>query len=331
MRRFWICEWKSWMKGQSSQANGRHMAQYHLLRKTELRIAPVWLRNANLNDLATVVADTLGMEREAVFVTDLRAGSLTLDILQDNVDAAKIVGKRDELLRRLAALPGVRITEATAISSDGMLGWVAHDERLARRALRRTRLMAEQVRQKLQKRAIVLSTGAEVATGEIEDTNAPLIIERLEAEGYSVARGPTAGDDATLIAGVIRQAACDDGYALVITTGGVGAEDKDCTIEALLSLDPEAATPYICRYETGAGRHHKDGVRIGVGQLAEAIVVALPGPNDEVRSSLDILVNGLTSSLGKHALSEAIAENLRKKLLGRTRHRLDGKPDINSG
>lgn len=290
------------------------MAHFHLLQKTELRIERIWLQNANLNDIAAVVADSLGMDHDRVFVTDVRDDTITIDILAESMDANNIVGKQDKLLQRLADLPGIDITERTSVSSDGMLGWIALDDRKARQALNRSEKMAEEIRRKLSKRAIVFSTGFEVADGQVKDTNTPTIVQRLEAEGYSVTWGPTLKDDELLIAGKLRQAVYDDGYGLVITTGGVGAEEKDSTAEALLALDPEAATPYICKYQKGTGRHCKDGVRIAVGQAGESLIVALPGPNDEVRSSLDVLVKGLKSNLSKHVLAEEIAKNLRKKL-----------------
>ncbi len=92
-----------------------------------------------------------------------------------------------------------------------------------------------------------------MAGGQIEDTNKPTIARRLEAEGYSVALGPTLKDDELLIAATMRQTFEDGGYSLIMTTGGIGAEDKDRTVEAVLALDPDAATPYICRYQQGAG------------------------------------------------------------------------------
>ena len=296
------------------------MEQFHLLQKTELRIERISVQNANLNDIAAVVADALGMERDRVLVTDLRDDTITIDILKESVEADNIVGKQDELLAMLAELPGVDIAGSTSISSHGMLGWIALDERKARRALKRSEKIAEEIRQRLSKRAIVFSTGFEVATGQIQDTNMLTIAKRLEAEGYSVTRGPTLNDDESLIAGKLRQAVYDDGYGLVILTGGVGAEDKDRTVEAVLALDSKAATLDICRYQKGTGRHRKDSVRIGVGQAGETIIVALPGPNDEVRSSLDILVKGLKSNLNKHVLAEELAENLRKKLREKMNH-----------
>ena len=101
----------------------------------------------------------------------------------------------------------------------------------------------------------------------------------------------------------------------------MGAEAKDCTLEALLALDPGAVTPHICKYEKGTGRHAKDGVRIGVGRAFDSLIVALPGPNDEVRASLDVLVEGLRSNLDKHALAEEIARNLRALLREKMGHR----------
>jgi molybdenum cofactor synthesis domain-containing protein len=290
------------------------VADLHLLEKKELRIERIRLENANLNHIAAAVADSLGIDLDKVLVTDVREDAVTLDVFQDTVNLDGILGKRRELLERLAQLPGVRVTEATSFSSDGVLGWIALDPVDARQPLARSEKMAEQIRQKLSRRAIIFSTGSEVAAGLIEDTNTPTIARRLEAEGYSVTAGPTLRDDAVLIAGKLGQAVYDDGHGLIVTTGGVGAEEKDCTVEAVLELDPDAATPYIAKFQKGTGRHCKDGVRIAVGQVSDAIVVALPGPNDEVRASLDALADGLKRSLSTSRLAEAIASTLRQKL-----------------
>jgi len=298
--------------------------QSNLLEKTELWIERISLQDADLNEIASTVADTLGMEHSEVLVTDVQDHHVTIDILRQTVDPRLVVGKQEELLQGLARLPGVNITEETSIHSNGMLGWIAFDRDAATEALGRSEQMVEEIRLKLSRRAIVFSTGHEVATGQIKDTNTPAIAETLEAEGYIVKRGPTLKDDKVLIAGNLRQAVYDDGYALVITTGGVGAEDKDHTVEAVLSLDPEAATPYICTFEKGKGRHAKDGVRIGVGRVEDALIVALPGPNDEVRMSMEVLVKGLGSRPDKYALAEEIAAGLRDKLREKMKHRPHG-------
>ena len=299
------------------------MAEFDLLRKTELRIQGIALQNANLNEIAAVVADMLGIDHNSVLVTDVQGDTLAIDILESSLDAYNIVGKSEELLQRLSKLPGVGTNRETSICSEGMLGWIALDDSKARPALKRAEEIAEEIRQRLSRRAIVFSTGFEVASGQVKDTNTPIIGQRLEAEGYSVTSGPTLSDDELLITASLRQA-IDDGYGLVITTGGVGAEVKDRTIEAVLALDPEAATPYICKYQQGTGRHLKDGVRIAVGQAFDSLIVALPGPNDEVKSSLNVLVKGLASGSSKHILARDIATVLRKRLQQKTRHQGHG-------
>ncbi len=299
----------------------------NLLEKTELWIKKISLEDANLTEIATTVAEVLGMEQSEVLVTDVQDQHVTLDILRQTVDPHLVVGKQEDLLRSLASLPGVNITQETSIHSNGMLGWIAFDRDEAREALGRSERMVEEINLNLSRRAIVFSTGHEVATGQIRDTNTPTISKALETEGYLVKKGPTLKDDKDLIAGNLRQAVYEDGFALIITTGGVGAENKDHTVEAILDLDPQAATPYICKFEQGKGRHAKDGVRIGVGQVEDALIVALPGPNDEVTMSMEVLVPALKSPVHKHTLAEHIAARLREKLREKMKHWHHGHAD----
>jgi len=319
MLRYSICGWK-WSNHIGTTRNESNMSEFDLFQKTELRIENISLRGANLNDVAATVAEVLELGRDEVLVTDALHDVVTIDILRKTVDAYHLVGKRERLLHQLDQLPGVEITDETSICSEGMLGWIALDEPEAREALERSEKLVEEIRKTMAKRAIIFSTGFEVSSGQIEDTNKPTIAKRLEAEGYSVNEGPALQDDERLISTALKQAIESDGYGMIITTGGVGAEKKDRTVEAILSLDPKAATPYISKYEQGTGRHHKDGVRIAVGRVSDCLIVALPGPNDEVRSSLEILIDGLRRSWSKELLAEKLAENLRKKLREKMKH-----------
>jgi len=107
--------------------------------------------------------------------------------------------------------------------------------------------------------------------------------------------------------------ALDEGFGLILTTGGVGAEEKDCTVEALLRIDPSAATPYILKFEPGTGRHAKDGVRIAVGRVGISRIVALPGPTREVKEGLERVLEGLAKDWDKGQIAEHIASGLREK------------------
>jgi molybdenum cofactor synthesis domain-containing protein len=287
------------------------MTESDLLNKTELKINGIVLRNANLHQIAAVVADTLEINPREVLVTDVQDEHVVIDILKRGLNTRDIVGKEDQLLRTLSKIPGVGITERGSISSRGMLSWIAADPGEGRRAVERSGQIAERIRKRLAKTALVFSTGSEVSGGKVMDTNTPTVKQRLASEGYYVKKGPTLKDDDVLIAAHLREAV-DDGYGLVITTGGVGAEDKDRTIEAVLLVDPEAATPHVVKYQLGIGRHkHKNTVRIAVGRIAQALIIALPGPNEEVKAGLDALVKGLRLNLSKELLAEDIASSLR--------------------
>lgn len=290
--------------------------EVELLDKTELRVENVTLEGANLNEVANAVARVLEIDRDEVFVIDARDELLTLDILRTTMDADRLVGKDRALIDALGQVPGVGVSERTTIASQGVLGWVMVDGAYGHQALGESRAMTAQIQATIARRAIVFSTGPEVILGQIEDTNSPAIARALGEQGYRVTQGAALADDRDLIAAHLREAATERGFGLVITTGGVGAEAKDHTVEALLALDAEAATPYLAKFQQDSGRHAKDGIRIGVARLGTALIVALPGPNDEVHVGMRALIEGLAQDMDKATLAERIAAALRKRWRG---------------
>jgi hypothetical protein len=108
--------------------------EYDLLRKTELRVENIFLQNADLNEIADRIADTLKIDRKYILVTDVQKTTLTFDILRETVDANDILGKKVELLKSLATVPGVSMSDETVFSPDGMLSWIAHNGKRTRSA-----------------------------------------------------------------------------------------------------------------------------------------------------------------------------------------------------
>jgi molybdenum cofactor synthesis domain-containing protein len=287
---------------------------WDLLNKTELRIERIGLAAADLTEVAAAVAGVLGLPAEDVIVIDARDDVLALDVLRSTVDAYRIAGRQTELLMALAAVPGVTVDETTSLCSQGMLGWIAADDTEAAEALDRARAMANEIDRAIAGRAIVFSTGPEVVTGQIRDTNKPWIALRLRDAGFTATEGRDLPDDHDAIAGALREAGEELGYGLIVTTGGVGAEGKDGTVEALLSVDPEAATPTLFAVEQGHGRHTKARVRIGVGAVGTAIVACLPGPHAEATIGADALITALAVSRDTGVVADAVAATLRARL-----------------
>ncbi|MGH2937914.1 MAG: molybdopterin-binding protein [Solirubrobacterales bacterium] len=286
-----------------------------LLQKTELRIERIELDAADLAAVAAAVADVLGLDRSEVIVIDARDDLLALDVLRRTVDPYALLGRREELLAAVGAVTGVRVTERTDLCAEGMLGWIGDDEGEARQALDRARAMTVEIENTIASRAIVFSTGPEVISGQIIDTNKPWIVDRLTEAGLQATAGPSLPDDLELIAAAMREAIEELGYGLVVTTGGVGAEGKDSTVEALLQLDSAASTPDIFTVEAGHGRHVKGCVRIGVGLYAGGFVVCLPGPHAEARIGVEALLASRKAGADKEQIAIAIVGRLRQRLL----------------
>src|SRR6185437_6933564 len=78
-------------------------------------------------------------------------------------------------------------------------------------------------------RCEILSTGDEVLTGQVTDTNAAFLADQLGSMGFAVARHTTVGDDRAMLAAAFRElgARAD----IVLCTGGLGPTLDDLTTE----------------------------------------------------------------------------------------------------
>lgn len=284
-----------------------------LLDKRELRIEGIELRDANLGEMAAAVAQALQLRREEVLVTDVLDGVVTFDILRPQLYGHQLVGSWEAIRQGLTNVAGVKLREDARLSSNGVLGWIPSDPAALESALSAARTAAEGIAARIGRRVCVMSTGAEVDRGEIEDTNRQTVA-RVFSDDFDVSFIGTVRDDHELIAGRMRHAV-DSGYGLVITTGGVGAESKDHTVEALLKLDPDAATPYLAIFDSGDNpRHVKAGIRIGVGELHGSTIVCLPGPNEEVGLAAPVLLEHFRAGRRGDQLAQPIAAALREHL-----------------
>lgn len=89
-------------------------------------------------------------------------------------------------------------------------------------------------------RAEVLSIGSELLRGDITDTNAAFLAQRLASLGYTLRRVTQVGDDASELEQVLGAAL--DRTALVVCTGGIGPTPDDLTREAAAAVLRESMT-----------------------------------------------------------------------------------------
>jgi len=208
-------------------------AAYDLLRKTELRIENIRLQNANLTDIAHCVADVIDLDTSDILVVDYRDGTLTLDILNDCVNAGNIVGKKNLLKEKLDSLPGVETSPETSFKSDGMLGWISLEEKPAKDALVLAEQMTAEIMDAVSKRVLIFSSGPEVAEKQIKDTNTPTIADRLESEGYRATPGETLKDDVYYISARLREAGEYGGYGYIISPAELARKTRTTPLKQL--------------------------------------------------------------------------------------------------
>lgn len=197
--------------------------------------------------------------------------------------------------------------------SEGILGVIGTPREQVESYLEGARKLERQIADYAARRVAVVSTGSEVLAGEIEDTNFAAIRQMLEPAGFEVEFGGIAGDSEREIAGLVARLS-GEGFGIIITTGGVGAEDKDHTVEALERLDPQLATAILAQYRKGHGRHVKEAVRIAIAKVGWSTVFALPGPTHEVKLALPVIAEGMARKVDANKLVEAIAMPLRATL-----------------
>jgi molybdenum cofactor synthesis domain-containing protein len=153
--------------------------------------------------------------------------------------------------------------------------------------------------------AAVVVASNRAAAGVYADTTGPLIVEALQAEGWTVS-APVVVPDGSPVADAIRDAV-DAGARVVLTTGGTGLTPTDRT--------PEVTKPLIDRPVPGiaeAIRAH--GLAKGVpsamlsrglaGMVGSALVINLPGSTGGVRDGLEVVVPVL-----RHAVEQVLGSD----------------------
>lgn len=155
--------------------------------------------------------------------------------------------------------------------------------------------------------AAVLSTGDEIMLGQLQDTNARWISDRLAQAGVPVVAHMAVGDDLSRLTGAARDLL---GRApLVVMTGGLGPTDGDLTRAALAALVGEALVEdagalaalrarleargraltdrnrrQASRPESAVCLHNAHGTAPGLRlRVGDGEVMALPGPPGELR------------------------------------------------
>lgn len=106
--------------------------------------------------------------------------------------------------------------------------------------------------------ATVLSIGTEVVRGELVNTNASWLAERLTEHGYTVSEHVSVADDSAQIQDALLRLASE--HEVLVCTGGLGPTTDDITTEAVARLlavplvEDEASLSHITQLMRARGR-----------------------------------------------------------------------------
>lgn len=288
--------------------------EWNLLEKTTFWVEGVELHDADLNAIAAGVARALGLRPHEVMVVDVRPNLLVFDVTCRSVNPYAIAGKETNIMRVLSSIKGVHLRTNPKIHSEGILGFIAIDPGIVANTLARSYQLSQAVAGRVAKRAVVMASGQEVILGIIRDLNSPYIVSLLRRAGYEADYGGVLEDDARSSINRI-EALLSKGIGLLVTTGGMGAEGKDCMLEVLRWFDRDAYAAPILKFNPDGKRHQREGVYVGVAETGISKLIALPGPHPEVRVACTRMIRGIAAGLPKAQLAEYIAAPIRRRWL----------------
>jgi molybdenum cofactor synthesis domain-containing protein len=136
--------------------------------------------------------------------------------------------------------------------------------------------------------ALVLTISDTAAAGKRDDTSGPEAKRILEEAGFEVASVEVLPDERVEIESRIRRACDQEGFRLVVTTGGTGLSPRDVTPEATLAV-VERGVPGISelmRSESLKITPRAALSRAVSGIRGSALIINLPGSVKGVRECL---------------------------------------------
>lgn len=138
----------------------------------------------------------------------------------------------------------------------------------------------------------ILTVSDRSAAGEREDLSGPLLIEMVQARGWSVKEFAVVPDEMEEIASVLITWCDHGGLDVILTTGGTGFAARDVTPEATLQVI-ERATPGLVeaiRAKSLEITPHAMLSRAAAGIRGQTLIVNFPGSPKAVQENFEIIL-----------------------------------------
>ena len=148
-------------------------------------------------------------------------------------------------------------------------------------------------------KAAVVTLSDKGFRNEREDKSGELVQMMLKEAGYEVAEYRLLPDEQTQIETVLKELSDEKEMDLILTTGGTGFSQRDCTPEATMDIveRPVPGIPEAMRAHTMKLTRRSMLNRSAAGICGETLIVNLPGKAQAVKESLRYLLPELVHAV----------------------------------
>ena len=153
--------------------------------------------------------------------------------------------------------------------------------------------------------AAVITLSDKGYNGEREDKSGPLLAEELKKAGFEIVESMILPDDMEMISNNLIRLADKRQVNLIVTTGGTGFSERDCTPEATLMVATRNA-PGIAEAIRAESLKITKRAMLSRGASVirnKTLIINLPGSPKAVKESLDVIIDqlphGIRILLGK--------------------------------
>ena len=143
--------------------------------------------------------------------------------------------------------------------------------------------------------AAVITLSDKGAAGQREDKSGPVIVEELQKAGYKVIETLLLPDDMEKIKAQLIRLSDQRQVNLILTTGGTGFSERDCTPEATLAVATRNAPGIAEAIRAGSMQITRRAMLSREASVIrhKTLIVNLPGSPKAVKECLDLVLDQL--------------------------------------
>ncbi len=145
----------------------------------------------------------------------------------------------------------------------------------------------------------VLTVSDRSARGEREDQSGPLVVQIMTQNGWTIAKTGIVPDEKKMIEATLIDWADSDIMDLIVTTGGTGFSQRDCTPEATIAVVDRMAPGLAEAMRAFSLKITPHAIlsRAMAGIRGKVLIVNLPGSPRGAKENLEVILPAMPHAI----------------------------------